>query len=62
MRELADFCCIAFLGFFLRFLWKRMDADVDAAVDHLSELAESFVRTEFGLPEDTSPLRKSADF
>ena len=62
VRELADFCCIAFLGFFLRFLWKRMDADVDAAVDHLSELAESFVRTEFGLTEDTSPLRKSADF
>ena len=62
MRELADFCCIAFLGFFLRFLWKRMDADVDAAVDHLGELAESFVQTEFRQSEDAAQLRKSGDF
>ena len=61
VRELADFCCIAFLGFFLRFLWKRMDVDADAAVDHLSELAESFVRTEFGQPEDASRSGKSED-
>ena len=51
VRELADFCCIAFLGFFLRFLWKRMEVDADAAVDHLSELAEAFVMMEFGHSE-----------
>ena len=51
VRELADFCCITFLGFFLRFLWKRMEVDADAAVDHLSELAEAFVMMEFGHSE-----------
>lgn len=44
IQELAGFCCFAFLGYFLRFLWKRMDSDIDMAVDRLSALAVPFVR------------------
>ena len=44
VHELADYCCFAFMGFFLRFLWARMERDVDTAVDNLSSLTEPFVR------------------
>ena len=43
LHTLADYCCYAFLGFFLRFLWNQMDADVDSEVDRLSALTEPFV-------------------
>ena len=43
LHALADYCCYAFLGFFLRFLWNQMDADVDSEVDRLSALTEPFV-------------------
>ena len=44
VHELADYCCFAFLGFFLRFLWNHMEADIDASVEKLSALTEPFVQ------------------
>lgn len=38
LRGIAGFCCYSFLGFFLKFLWMRMDLDVDAAIDGMKEL------------------------
>ncbi len=41
--EIADFCRYSFAGFFLRFLWGRMKADVDATVDSYAVLVDGFV-------------------
>lgn len=43
LHEIADYCRNSFLGFFLHFLWKRMDTDVDKAVERLAELTIPFV-------------------
>lgn len=43
LREIADFCRYSFAGFFLRFLWGRMKADVDATVDSYAVLVDGFV-------------------
>lgn len=36
LKGIASFCCYSFLGFFLKFLWLRMDVDIDTAMDRLS--------------------------
>lgn len=41
--EIADFCRYAYLGFLLRFVWNRMNADVDKTVSDLSRLFEIFI-------------------
>lgn len=38
MEEIAAFCRYAYVGFFLQFLWNRMEADIDRSVDRLGEL------------------------
>ena len=43
LQEITDYCRNSFLGFFLGFLWKRMDTDVDKAVERLSALTVPFV-------------------
>ncbi len=43
LRELADFCRYAFMGFFLKFLWNRMEGDIDGDVDRVGELLLSFL-------------------
>lgn len=35
VRSFAGLCCYSLLGFFLDFLHKNMDVDVDLAVDNL---------------------------
>ncbi len=37
-KMLTGFFCYSFLGFFLRFLWMKMDADVDSSIDSLAQL------------------------
>lgn len=41
-------CRYAFLGFFLKFLWNRMDDDIDKSVDSLGELFAGFVENAVG--------------
>jgi len=41
-------CRYAFLGFFLKFLWNRMDDDIDKSVDSLGELFTGFVENAVG--------------
>lgn len=43
LREIAGICRYAFLGFFLRFIWSRMEDDIDKSVDSLGELLTGFV-------------------
>ena len=42
-RAMADFCRYAFLGFLLRFIWNRMEGDVDRAVDLLETVIERLI-------------------
>jgi len=43
LQDIADFCCYAFFGFFLRFLWRNMESDVDLATDKLGDLFCNFI-------------------
>ena len=43
LQEISDYCRNSFLGFFIGFLWKRMDTDVDKAVERLTALTVPFV-------------------
>jgi AcrR family transcriptional regulator len=44
LRDIADFCWYAVLGFFLKYLWNHMSFDIDKSVDRLSVLFKGFVR------------------
>ena len=37
VQDLASFCCYSTFGFFIKFLWDRMDVDIDEAVDRLAD-------------------------
>lgn len=50
LHEIAGICRYAFLGFFLKFLWNRMDDNIDKSVDSLGELLAGFVENAVGLP------------
>ena len=43
LRDIADFCRYAFLGFFLKYIWNNMNSDVDETVDRLSVLFQGFL-------------------
>ncbi len=43
LRGIAGFCCYSLLGFILKFIWNRMEADADAAVDGLGQLFDGAV-------------------
>ena len=51
VEEIAAFCRYAYVGFFLQFLWNRMEADIDGSVDRMGELLHSFVRSAMAEPE-----------
>lgn len=36
VQDLASFCCYSSFGFFLKFLWDQMEADIDEGVDRLA--------------------------
>lgn len=38
IRDISGFLCYSFLGFILKFLWERMEPDVDISVDRLSSI------------------------
>ena len=40
------------MGFFLQFLWNRMEADIDRSVDRLGELMTVFVRSAMAEPSN----------
>lgn len=46
IEEITQFCRFAYLGFFLKFLWNKMDGNVDDDVDRLGKMFENFVRGE----------------
>ena len=43
VNEIIQFCKFAYMGFFIKFLWNRMDFDVDKSVDRLGTMFENFV-------------------
>lgn len=43
IADIADFCRFSFFGFFLKFLWNRMEDDIDESVVKLSDLFSGFV-------------------
>ena len=38
VRRIAGFYCYSFLGFFLKFIWEHMKADVDESVDGIYQI------------------------
>ena len=42
-KDMADFCRYAFLGFFLRFIWNRMEDDAADTVRRLGGLCGQLV-------------------
>lgn len=40
---IAQFCRYSFIGFFLKFTWEKMQADVDESVDRLEKVFSSFI-------------------
>ena len=45
LTEITRFCRYAFTGFFLHFLWGKMGADIDEAVDSLAALFDRFLKS-----------------
>ena len=43
--EIAAFCRYAYIGFFMQFLWNRMQSDIDEGVDRLGVLFDGFVES-----------------
>lgn len=43
--EIAAFCRYAYIGFFMQFLWNRMQSDIDESVDRLGVLFDGFVES-----------------
>ena len=43
VEEIAAFCRYAYVGFFLQFLWNRMEADIDRS--YYRKLADDAVQT-----------------
>lgn len=48
-KAMADFCRYAFLGFLLRFIWNRMEDEVDKSVDLLESVMERLIRGSVGV-------------
>lgn len=44
LRHITAFCRYAFIGFFLQFVWERMTANVDDAVDEMYKYFHYFVQ------------------
>lgn len=44
MRNIADFCRYAVIGFFLRFVWNHSTRDVDSVVEDLNSYMRCFVK------------------
>ena len=42
LKCISSFCRYAFIGFFVQFLWNRMEDDIDESVDRLSVFFEDF--------------------
>lgn len=38
LRAISGFCCYSILGFVLKFIWMRMETDVDSSVDALMDI------------------------
>lgn len=45
LTQITSFCRYAFIGFFLQFLWNRMEEDIDESVESLWLLFERFVQS-----------------
>lgn len=50
-RMLAGFFCYSLLGFILRFLWMKMDADIDSSVDALEQLFQATLASYISNPQ-----------
>ncbi len=44
LRNIADFCRYAIIGFFLRFVWNHSSGDVDTVVEDLDNYIRCFVK------------------
>ena len=57
LKNIADFCRYAVIGFFLRFVWNRSNDDVDAVVDDLDSYIRCFVKA--ALERESARLRSA---
>ncbi len=55
LRNIADFCRYAVIGFFLRSVWNHSSGDVDAIVDDLDSYIHCFVKA--ALERESAQLR-----
>ena len=45
LKSITSFCRFAFIGFFLQFLWNRMEDDIDESVDRLAVIFRYFLKS-----------------
>lgn len=43
VKAVANVCCYSLLGFILKFVWVRMDMDVDSSVDRLRSIVDGMI-------------------
>ena len=43
LRSVVAFCCNAYIGFILQFLWNNMESDIDSNVERLGALFDIFI-------------------
>lgn len=44
VRAVSEFACYSMIGFFLHFMWEKMEIDVDASVDNLGIILNAVAR------------------
>lgn len=45
IKVISEFCEYAFIGFFLKFVWDGMEADIDLSVEKIGALFDNFMET-----------------
>lgn len=43
VKAVSNFCCYSLIGFILKFVWVRMDMDVDSSVDMLHAIVDGMI-------------------
>ena len=43
LRDISAFCCNAYVGFILQFLWKNMESDIDESIERFGVLFDVFI-------------------
>lgn len=60
LKSITSFCRFAFIGFFLQFLWNRMEDDIDESVDRLAAIFRYFLSCSADYFSQGEPLEPEA--